>query len=182
MERKLIVTGFMATGKTAVGAALARHFGWPFVDTDNRLVARAGKPIASIFGEDGEVRFREMEREIIRDIAAETGAAVVSTGGGALVDEENYQALSRCGVIVCLSARPEVILRRIGPRAHLRPKLMEGDKPLAHRVAELLAEREPAYRRASFTVDTSDLTINAVVETVLAEFAKRGGPQWRSSE
>ena len=122
MAPKLILTGFMATGKSAVGRAAAARLGWRLVDSDAELVARAGKPIPAIFAEHGEAQFRALEREVIAALAddpalcpqcGEPRPAVISTGGGALVDERNYLALKRAGVIICLIARPEVIAARV---------------------------------------------------------------------
>ena len=184
MAPKLILTGFMATGKSAVGRMVAARLGWRLVDSDAELVARAGKPIPAVFTEHGEAHFRALEREVIADLAGDPnrcpqcGAprpAVIATGGGALVDERNYAALKRAGVIICLSARPEVIAARVRRSLEQRPKLLEGDKPLEARITELLEERRPAYARADFTVDTSDLTIAEAAERVLEIFAAHGG-------
>ena len=65
MTPKLIITGFMATGKSSVGPIVARRLGWEFVDVDTAIVARAGKPIAQIFADHGEARFRQLEREVV---------------------------------------------------------------------------------------------------------------------
>ena len=186
MAPRLILTGFMATGKSAVAAIVARRLGWPLIDTDQRLVARAGKPVAAIFSEDGEPRFRRLEREVIEEIAHDPRRcalcgrprpAVVATGGGALVDEANYRALNASGVIICLSARPEVIARRVKKSRTERPKLLEGGKSLPDRIAELLAQRREAYARAEVTVDTSDITVEEAAERVLAAFIAHGAPR-----
>lgn len=188
MAPKLILTGFMATGKSAVGRAVAARLGWRLVDSDAELVARAGKPIPAIFAEHGEAQFRALEREVIAALAddparcpqcGEPRPAVISTGGGALVDEGNYRALKRAGVIVCLSARPEVIAARVRRSPHKRPKLLEGGKPLETRIAELMEERRAAYARAAFTVDTSDLSVAQSAERVLEVFGRHGGSQHR---
>ncbi|MGO9453058.1 MAG: shikimate kinase [Candidatus Binataceae bacterium] len=186
MTPKLILTGFMATGKSAVGSLIARRLGWRFIDSDAEIVARAGKPIPAIFAEFGESRFRAIERETIAALAdddrlcplsGEPLPAVISTGGGVLTDERNCAALRRCGVIICLSARPEVIASRIGRSATRRPKLTEGGKPLEERIRELMAERAAAYARADITVDTSDLAPDQVADRVIDAFFAKG--PWR---
>jgi shikimate kinase len=183
MAPKLILTGFMATGKSAVGRAAAARLGWRLVDSDAALAARAGKPIPAIFSEHGEAHFRALEREVIAALAddralcpqcGEPRPAVISTGGGALVDERNYHALKRAGVIICLSARPEVIAARVRRSPHKRPKLLEGGKPLEARIGELMEERRAAYARADFTVDTSDLSVAESAERVLEIFGHHG--------
>ncbi len=183
MAPRLILTGFMATGKSAVAAIVARRLGWPLIDTDERLVERAGKPVAAIFSEDGEPQFRRLEREVIAEIACDRRRcamcgrprpAVVATGGGALVDEANFKALSETGVIICLSARPEVIARRVKKSRTERPKLLEGEKSLPDRIEELLAQRREAYAHAEVTVDTSNITVEEAAERVLAAFIAHG--------
>jgi shikimate kinase len=182
MTPKLIITGFMATGKSAVGHLVAARLGWRFIDSDTEIVARAGRPIAAIFSADGEAKFRALERQVIASIADERRhcplchgdyPAVVSTGGGVLVDEANAAALKRCGVVVCLTARPEVIAARVGRSPAKRPKLLEGGKPLLERVSELMNERAAAYARADVAVDTSNISIEDAADRVLAEFAAR---------
>jgi shikimate kinase len=186
MAPKLILTGFMATGKSAVARALCRILRWRLVDCDRELAARSGKSIPAIFMEEGEARFRELERQIILEIVNDPRRcaqcknprpAVVATGGGALVDEKNYRALSKAGVIICLSSRPEVIARRITRSREVRPKLLETGKPIEERIAELMAERRSAYARAAATVDTSDLTIEQAAEAVLSAFVALGRRQ-----
>jgi len=188
MAPKLILTGFMATGKSAVGRAVAARLGWPLRDSDAELVARAGKPIPAIFAEHGEAHFRALEREVIAALADEPARcprcgeprpAVISTGGGALVDERNYLALKGAGVIVCLSARPEVIAERVRRAPHKRPKLLEGGQPLEARINELLEERRVAYARADYTVDTSNLSVAESAERVLEIFSRHGGRRHR---
>ncbi|HZO81448.1 MAG TPA: shikimate kinase [Candidatus Binataceae bacterium] len=184
MAPKLILTGFMAAGKSAVGRAVAARLGLRLRDSDAELVARAGRPIEEIFARDGEAHFRALEREVIAELAADAErcprcgaarAAVISTGGGALVDERNHAALKRAGVIVCLTARPEVVAARVRRSRETRPKLLEGGKPLEQRIAELMEERRTAYARADFTVDTSDLTVAEAAERVIEIFTAHGG-------
>jgi shikimate kinase len=164
---KVILTGFMATGKSSVGRSVAARLGHRFIDTDHEIVARAGKPIARIFAEDGEAAFRQLEREVIAALMQAPQPAVIATGGGALVDDANFAALSQAGVIVCLVARPEVIARRVSVSNIARPKLAEGNLPLEQRIVELMEARQSAYARAAITIDTSDLTIDVVAERVL---------------
>lgn len=181
MTPKLILTGFIATGKSSVGPLLARRLGWEFVDSDDEIVARAGKPIAQIFADDGEARFRQLEREVIAHLADDRRRCpqchgphpeVISTGGGAIVDEVNCAALKRAGLIVCLTAHPEVVAARVERSKNPRPKLSEGGQPLLERVKALLAERADAYARADLSVDTSDLSVEQVVDRVISVFGE----------
>jgi shikimate kinase len=163
---QIILTGFMATGKTAVGRRLARLLDRPFVDTDGLVEAAAGRPIAEIFATDGEGRFRVLERAAVEQACAVENA-VIATGGGALLDPENRRRLAAAGPIVCLAADPEEIHRRLGDPS-TRPLLANGNGQgdrLA-RIRALLAERTPAYALAAYTIDTSKLTVDEVAERV----------------
>lgn len=190
MAPKLILTGFMATGKSAVARAIARRLGWRLIDCDEHIAARAGRSIHEIFRAHGEARFRTIEREVIEEIAAQGRLcpqcgnpmpAVVATGGGAILDAQNFAALKRCGIIVCLAARPDVIARRAGPHAASRPLLAAAGKPLHERIAELIAARREAYGRAAVTIDTSDLSIEEAADAVLAGFADYAIKSWAAS-
>jgi shikimate kinase len=179
MTPKMIITGFMATGKSSVGPLVARQLGWKFVDVDSMIVARAGKSIAQIFADHGEAHFRNLEREVVAHLASDQRRCpqchgphpeVVSTGGGVLVDDANCAALRRVGVVVCLTAKPEVIASRVERSKTKRPKLAEGGKPTLERIKELMAERADAYARADFQIDTSNLTVNQLADRVIADF------------
>ena len=164
--RNIILVGFMASGKTSVGRALARRTGWTLVDADDVIVARAGKPIHRIFSEDGEPAFRELERQVIADLCAGE-QQVIASGGGAFVDPQNRDTMLSGGQVFYLSASPAEILRRVreedagGP---IRP-LLAVDDPEA-RIAELLAQRTPAYAQAHHTVETDGLTAEGVAERI----------------
>jgi len=167
---QVILTGFMATGKTEVGRRLARRLGRPFVDVDGLVEAAAGQSVAAIFATHGEVRFRELERAAVAE-ACRVPEAVVATGGGTMLDPENRRRLAAAGPIVCLAAPAEEILRRIGDPA-TRPLLANGGDRLA-RVRALLAERAPTYALSTHTVDTAGLDVEQVVETVHGLVARR---------
>jgi len=168
---RLILTGFMGTGKTTVGRRAAERLGWVFVDTDELIEATEGRTIAAIFSKEGEAYFRAREREAIRKVAALENV-VIATGGGTIVDEENLRVLEAAGPVVCLTARVDVILQRT--RGDSRPLLADADGETA--VRSLLAAREAAYRRATYTIDTSEIGIDAVVERVV-EIARRHGAE-----
>jgi shikimate kinase len=181
MTPKLILTGFMATGKSSVGPIVARRLGWEFVDVDTIVVARVGKPVAQIFADHGEAHFRQLEREAVAQLTSDRRRCphchgpfpeVISTGGGVLVDESNCAALKRVGVIVCLSARPEVIAARVERSKAKRPKLTEGGKSTLVRVKELMDERADAYARADVQIDSSDLSVEQLADRVIGAFGE----------
>jgi shikimate kinase len=163
--RNIILAGFMGTGKTAVGRELARRLGWAFADADDLIEARAGKPIARVFAEDGEAAFRAVEAEVARDLAARE-RHVMATGGGMVVAEANRRTLEEAGTLVLLTATPETIWRRVGRCRH-RPLLAVPD-PQA-RIRELLAARREAYAKIPVQVATDDRSIGAIAEEILAK-------------
>jgi shikimate kinase len=190
MAPKIILTGFMATGKSAVARSLARRLGWRKIDCDAEIVARAGKPIPEIFRDAGEARFRALEREVIASITGDhrlcpqcrcARPAVIATGGGAIVDPRNFAALHRAGVIICLVAHPDVIARRIERSAKARPMLTQSGKPLTVRIAELMEARRDAYARADLSIDTSGLNLEQVVDAILEALTARRWDAWRLS-
>ena len=161
----IILTGFMGTGKTAVGKRLAKRLGWKFVDVDLLIETSTRRPIARIFAERGEAVFRRLERRHISRVVR-AGQQVVATGGGAFVDPESRTRLRVSGPVICLTARPHVILKRVGHRLASRPMLAGSTNPVA-KIRALLAQRAPAYAQAELTVDTSDLPIEGVVEAIV---------------
>jgi shikimate kinase len=108
----LSITGFSGTGKSLVAKEVARRLNWDFLDTDDEIVKKTGKPIAEIFSQNGEDKFRELEREVIRQ-ACQRRHNVIAIGGGAIVDQQNYELLAETGLIVCLEAKPETIYERL---------------------------------------------------------------------
>lgn len=159
----LILTGFMGAGKTAAGRELARRLGRAFIDMDAAIEERAGKPIARIFGQEGEAAFRRLEADLCRELAAGR-SRVIATGGGALIPEENLAIMRASGPVICLSASIEAILRRLA-EAQDRP-LLDGPDRQA-RIAALLAERAAAYARIPLQIDTTGLSVDQVVKKVL---------------
>lgn len=156
----------MGTGKTEVGRELARVLGRTFVDTDRLVEAKAGRRVRDVFASEGETGFRTREREAVAEACA-IPDAVVSTGGGALADPENRRRLAAAGPIVCLTATPEEILRRVGDPAS-RPLLAScaTEAERLTRIRDLLAARATAYGSAAYTIDTTGLTVDQVVERV----------------
>lgn len=145
IRRNIVLTGFMGTGKTTVGRLLAAELGYDFVDTDEMIKSRMGRPISEIFQEMGEAAFRQMEADLAQELANQEGL-VISTGGRLMLDPANVAALSRQGRVFCLVATPEEILTRLkNDKEHPRP-LLEVPEP-GERIVELLRERGEGYAR-----------------------------------
>ena len=164
--RNLALIGFMGTGKSSVGRLAAHLLDFSFLDTDHEIEMRAGKPIASIFKEDGEPAFREWEKEIVRELATKE-KTLIATGGGLPVNPENLESLKRHALVVCLWASPEIILDRVQGHSH-RPLLNEPE-PL-ERIRELLSVREPCYRQADVLINTEWRSVKEVAAQVVHQF------------
>ena len=166
----IILVGFMATGKSHVGRIISRVTERHMADLDEEIVRRAGKPIHSIFTEDGEAVFRAMERHAAMSLC-EGGGKIISAGGGAFAQELTRQILLESGTVFCLTALPETIHSRItrgSPNSAVRPML--GDSDPLERISQLLNERADSYARAHHTVPTDDRTPEQVAEHVLQIF------------
>jgi 3-dehydroquinate synthase len=158
----IVLCGFMGTGKTATGAALASLLGVPFVDTDRLIEDAQGRSVAEIFTSDGEPRFRALEAEAVRRIVSDArlrAGAVVATGGGTLLDEGVQRALASLGTLVALDASLESIAERAGT-ARDRPLLPCTPAGEVDRDAlrELFARRAALYDRIAWHVDTTGRT------------------------
>src|SRR5947209_5015020 len=110
----IVLVGFMGTGKSAVGQRLAVCLGMRFLDTDEQIVGTAGRSIPELFQAEGETGFRERETAVLKSLAGIAGA-VIATGGGILGRTENLALLRELGPLVCLAARPGIILSRTQP-------------------------------------------------------------------
>ncbi|MGH9697029.1 MAG: shikimate kinase [Bryobacteraceae bacterium] len=157
----LYLVGFVASGKTTIGRALAQELGWPFIDIDTEIEAREGRAIAQIFLERGEIRFREVEAEVIRQFAGGS-SAVIALGGGAFVQPANRELIESKGVSVWLDCPLEMIRKRLGD---------DSTRPLAanrNGLEKLFAERRPLYARANHRIDVDTDDLPEIVRRVLA--------------
>jgi shikimate kinase / 3-dehydroquinate synthase len=162
----LIIYGPPGAGKTTVGRLAAQALGRTFVDVDEWLEARWGQPIAAYFAAGEEAQFRAREAEACRALAAQ-GDLVIAPGGGALLDPHSRAALEATGLIVCLRAAPETLLRRLGDGAE-RP-LLAGDAPAQLR--GLLRERAALYDSFAVQVPTDECLAEQVVAAVTRHLA-----------
>jgi shikimate kinase len=160
------LVGFMGTGKSTVGNALASMLHLRLVDTDVLIEQRAGKRITEIFAADGEARFREYESEVVRELEEMRGC-VISTGGGLVVNPANMESLKKHALVVCLWASPESILARVGHQTH-RPLLQGADR--LEKIKALLAVREPFYRQADVLLNCERRSPREVAQHVAHQF------------
>ena len=162
--QSIVLIGFMGSGKSAAGRRLEKWTGWPRYDTDAIIAKRWGCSISEIFAEHGEEEFRRRESEVLLELPDRP--MILVTGGGVVLRAENVARIRQLGTVVNLTADEQTLLERVSRRS-TRP-LLRGPDSGAH-LRQLLAAREPLYREAAdFTLDTSHLTHEAVVEAILA--------------
>jgi shikimate kinase len=168
-ERNLVLIGYRATGKTAVGALLAQRLARPFLDLDQVLEEETGRSIADLVAEKGWAEFRRREKELVSRFARARGR-VLATGGGAVLDPENAKILRENGVVVWLRADPATIQERLSRderEVSQRPSLT--GRSTLEEVAEVLQSRQPRYAAAAhIIIDTDQHSLVQVVEKVLA--------------
>jgi shikimate kinase len=178
----IYLIGLSGTGKTRSGRRVAELLGWPFVEMDGVIEDRAGKSIPRIFGENGEDYFRDMESQILVEVAGR-GGRIVSTGGGVPLRGENRNTMAASGLVIRLAATPETLHHRLISSAPqrgrtLRP-LLGNDAPIEN-IRIMLAEREEAYSTADVTIDTENKSHDEVAEAIteawsLSELATTNG-------
>ncbi len=152
--RRVLLVGFMGSGKTRVGQALALRLGWSFRDFDQEIRTRVGLPIPQIFLQHGEGLFREMEESVGEELLREE-RVVLASGGGWPVGLGRMENLPPGTFTLWLKVSPEEAVRRVLQEGPTRPLLAVPD-PLA-RARELLAEREPWYGRSGAALDTEGI-------------------------
>ena len=159
----LYLTGFMGTGKSAVGHRVAPLINAQFVDADCVIAERVGMDIPSIFAQYGEASFRKLEREFVASGHPNTGC-VVACGGGLIIQPGMLEALEKRGVLICLFASLETVLKRTSGKTS-RP-LLNVDDPKT-KIQRLMAERLPIYRKVRLAVSTDNASLSAVVKRIV---------------
>jgi len=162
--RNIVLIGFMGTGKTSVGHALASQLSLTFVDMDAIIEEREARPITEIFATDGEPYFRSVERALVQELAEQEGL-VVGTGGGVVLNPDNISDFSASGLVVCLQATPETILDRV-MHDTTRPLLAGDDK--MQKILGILEKRQALYEAIHHQLDTNGKTVEEVVEEICA--------------
>ena len=153
----IILIGYMCAGKTTVGKALAKELGRTFYDLDWYVEERFHKKVPQIFAEEGEARFRDLERRMLHEVA-EFENIVLSCGGGTPCHFDNMDYMNSVAETYYLKATPEILIQHIAISRGERP-LLKGKSPeeLREFVSTQLAEREPYYEKAQHIVDINVL-------------------------
>ncbi len=160
MRNNIVLCGFMGCGKSTVGRILADRLGFALKDSDASIEEHENMTVSEIFAARGEEYFRRLETEIIKELSLEK-SLVIATGGGAVLNPDNAEALRNGGTVFFLDVTPETVLERLKNDTS-RPLLQREDKEMA--VRELLNTRRPKYKAAAhFTID-ANLSAEAVAE------------------
>lgn len=175
MQIRCALVGMPGSGKSTVGRQLAHRVGVPFIDLDHRLEQTLGTSIRSFFEAEGEARFRDIEAQVLADVACLPGGMVLSTGGGAVLRPENRQVLRQFGNVLYLRASPEEIYKRV---RHDRSRpLLQVANPMG-KLRELYAVRDPLYREtAHYVIETGRPSVSTLVNMIMMqlEMAAAGG-------
>jgi shikimate kinase len=171
LRERVYLAGFMGSGKSTIGPILANALGYGFVDIDRSIERSTGKTVSSIFRDDGEERFRSLERDLVAGVSTQP-RLVVALGGGTVVDPDTLRILRTTGILVYLKVAPEQITRRVANRGD-RPMLLDaggkrlGDAELRERVERLYRLREPLYALAEITLPTDGKRLGSSVDELV---------------
>jgi shikimate kinase/3-dehydroquinate synthase len=168
--RPIVLSGFMATGKSTVGPLLAARLGVPFLDTDSEIERTTGLRVPDLWREEGEAAFRAREGALVATLLTDSTARVISFGGGTVTTPATRRFAIDHALVVTLTAAPETIASRASDLAG-RPNLGVGGDPVA-RAAELLELRAAAYAESHLTIATDSLTPEAAVDAIVALLAR----------
>ena len=161
--KNIVLIGFMGTGKSSVGRILARRMKREFVDLDRYLEEKEKRKIREIFEKDGEAYFRGIEKEAVAHWS-QTENKVITTGGGAVMDSDNFSAFKQNGVLITLLAKPETIYERV--KNSKRRPLLNGSQDLLGEIKALLEKRKPFYSRSDFYFDTDGKNASQVARLI----------------
>ncbi len=167
--RSIVLVGMMGAGKSSIGRRLASDLNLPFVDADAAIESAAGMSIPEIFEAHGEPYFRSGEARVIARLL-ESGPQVLASGGGAFINPQTRELIRARGVSVWLKADLDVLLRRIKRRSD-RP-LLRTDDP-ERTLQRLIEERYPIYAEADVTIQSRDVSHEAIVADIMAGLAER---------
>lgn len=169
--KNIVLVGFMGTGKTVVGKYIAGALRMQLINTDHLIEEKEGTAINEVFSKSGEPYFRGVEREVIKEVSKKENI-IIDAGGGAVINEDNVRDLKKNGIIFCLNAAPEEILRRTKKYTY-RP-LLNVDDPLAE-IKRLKEERKGYYKRADYRIETSGKSVAEVSDQIIKIYKKAEG-------
>jgi len=169
MKNVIAIIGLMGVGKTTLGLKLADKLGYYFIDSDQEIEDREQKSINEIFAKNGEKYFREVEKNIIKEIVLRDEKIVLSLGGGAFINEEVRKILKEKSNIIWLHATIDNILYRIGGKTN-RP-LLNKQTNKRKALEELARKRYPIYKEADFSFDTGEESQEVVIGKIIKQIS-----------
>lgn len=171
LQKHVVLSGMMGTGKSWLGAALAQHLRVDFVDVDAAIVAHAGQTVPQIFEAVGEVGFREIESFIINSLLKNAQVKIVALGGGAMISAANRAIIKESSYNIWLQSDIDVIYERIKDDAN-RPLLQVADPK--SKLVELLAARQSFYAEADFVLENNGASLPNLVAQIDTQLQKIG--------
>lgn len=162
---RIFLTGYMGAGKTTLGKAFARKMNIPFIDLDWYIEERFHRTVGELFTERGEIGFRELERNMLHEVA-EFENVIISTGGGTPCFFDNMEFMNRLGETVFLDVHPDVLFRRLRVAKRQRPIIQgKSDDELKSFIIQALEKRAPFYHQAHYSFNADELEDRWQIET-----------------
>ena len=166
MKSNIALIGFMGTGKTTIGKKLSEKLNKDFIEMDRLIENKSGKTIPEIFSDDGEIRFRELEMAVAKDLS-NVENSVISTGGGIILNKLNIDYLKINSVIILLKATPEEILKRILNEGKSKRPLLNKKDPLSE-INRILQFRSYYYDNlADIIISTDSKQFEEIIREIL---------------
>ena len=170
--KRIYLIGYMGAGKTTLGRLLAAELGVLFIDLDHAIESRYLKTVGVLFGEKGEAGFREIERDMLREVSLVENA-VISTGGGAPLFYDNMEYMNREGLTVYLKVSPEELVSRLKTEQENRPLICgKSEAELMAFVSESLGKREKVYALSQLTFCADNLNSEKEIQQTVADLSK----------
>lgn len=164
--KNIVLTGFMASGKSSVGKNLASKLNMKFIDTDSLIEKKLSKKITEIFKENGEQYFRQQETKVIEEVAAFT-SCIISCGGGVVLNNYNIELLRKNGIIVNLYASAQEVYKRISNNKD-RPLLQDTS---VEKIQKLMDYRKPFYENCDICIETDDLSVEKITDLIVSKIS-----------